>query len=354
MFKKVSERVSLKKLAGTLAACCILSGLLSVICLAQTVSVYCFFNASEKDSFWTTSEAEKNALQDPVTGKGLYAYTGEGWQVDTENGGGRVPVYRFYNDKTKDHFFTTSEQEKQVVEENGRTGKDDYVYEGIAWYAYTGGSWPVYRFFDEINFNHYYTANENEKAELLAGNNHFCFEGIGWYASGLGSNGGGGNGYAGISQLTAPVAGNAGNSSSGSNSGTVNNNQGNSSANAQGNISVNNNQGNNAGSTLQAKSDREIVELLDQALGNQHDPYGSFGVWQYGHRAEKYYYYSNREQRQPATNELWCFVGKSQGEGAIPIANVYVDIYTGKAVFDFVEDSEGFVEPDFPGQMQLW
>ena len=104
MFKKVSERVSLKKLAGTLAACCILSGLLSVICLAQTVSVYCFFNASEKDSFWTTSEAEKNALQDPVTGKGLYAYTGEGWQVDTENGGGRVPVYRFYKDKTKDHF----------------------------------------------------------------------------------------------------------------------------------------------------------------------------------------------------------------------------------------------------------
>ena len=323
MREKVSERISLKKTAGTLAVCCMLWGLLSMNCMAQTVSVYCFFNASEKDSFWTTSVTEKNALQDPVTGKGLYAYTGDGWQVDTEAGGGRVPVYRFFNDKTKDHFFTISEQEKQIVEENGRTGKDNYVYEGIAWYAYTGGWWPVYRFFDEINFNHYYTASENEKASLIAGNNHFRFEGIGWYASGLGSNGGSGNGYAGISQLTAPAAGNSGNSSSGS-------------------------------STLQAKSDREIVELLDQALGKQHDPYGSFGVWQYGHRAEKYYYYSSREQRQPASNELWCFVGKSQGEGAIPIANVYVDIYTGKAVFDFVETSSGFVEPDFPGQMQLW
>ena len=314
----------MKRNTGFLMACMMLlaaaiAGGRAISTAAAPVSVYCFFNASEKDSFWTTSWDEKNALANSPNG--LYRYNGDGFQVDTQAGGGRVPIYRFYNDTTKDHFFTTSDQEKRAVEENTRTGRDNYVYEGIAGYAYTGGSWPVYRFFDEDNFNHYYTASESEKTSLLSGSARFRFEGIGWYACGLGSNGGSGNGSAGVSALTK------GTSSGGSSSGSSN---------------------------AQAKSDEEIVRLLGQKLGEQNDPYGGFGVWQYGHRAEKYYYYSSRQQRQPSSRELWCFVGKSQGEGAIPIANVYVDIYTGTAVFDFVETSEGFVEPSFPSRMQLW
>ena len=311
----------LKFAAGLLTGCIpgVLS--LSLTCAAEPVPVYCFFNASEKDSFWTVFPEEKAALQNPQSGQVLYTYTGEGWLADTEGGCGRVPVYRLYNNRTKDHFYTISEEEVIAVEQNTRRGKDDYVNEGVAWYAYPEGSWPVYRFFDRVNFNHYYTADEYEKQALLAVST-FRYEGIGWYAGGAGKNGGSGNGSAGIFQLTAsPCRG----------------------ADAFTDQSR----------TPRARSDQEIVYLLNQALEKIYDPYGGFWVWSYAHQLN-YNYYNNPCQRQPSARELWCCVGKSQGEAAIEIANAYVDIYTGTAVFDFIGYGADFVESSFPCTIQLW
>ena len=324
------EEMNMKHYLRT-AACLVTAAIMSAgigafSCMAESVSVYCFYNASESDCFWTTDPEEKYALENPENGKKLYSYTGLGWQVDTEAGGGRVPVYRFYNDTTKDHFFTSSNEEKAAIEQSLRSGKDQYVYEGIAWYAYNGGSCPVYRFFDETNFNHYYTANENEMQTLIRNGNRFRYEGIGWFASGYGSNGGSGNGSAGISQLLTAAS-----SASGGVSGSYG----------------------YQNSAAQAKSDQEIANLLDMAIQNVYDPYGGFSVWEYGHQVNPYEC-NNPGQRQPNANELWCYVGKSQGEMAIEIANVYVDIYTGNAVFELIDGAEYFIGSGFPRSLRLW
>ena len=56
-----------------------------------------------------------------------------------------TPVYRFFNTAGGSHFFTTNEAEKDAVIQ----GAPGFRYEGIAFYSYptqADGTTPVYRF----------------------------------------------------------------------------------------------------------------------------------------------------------------------------------------------------------------
>jgi hypothetical protein len=58
-----------------------------------------------------------------------------------------VPVYRFFNDQTGTHFYTTSTLERDIV----LSRWPQFLYEGPVFYAYLGATpdtKPVYRFFD--------------------------------------------------------------------------------------------------------------------------------------------------------------------------------------------------------------
>ena len=60
-----------------------------------------------------------------------------------------MPVYRFWNETTKDHFYTADAAEKEQLQANYYSGRDDYVYEGIAFYASVWGN-PVYRLLGDM------------------------------------------------------------------------------------------------------------------------------------------------------------------------------------------------------------
>ena len=147
--------------------------------------LYVFYSAPFQDYMYTASETEKRTLENHYyTGIETYRYIGTMGTVYTSYEPGAVPVYRFWNETTLDHFYTADSKEKNDVQNNYYTGKDDYVYEGIAFYV-SGYGTPVYRFFDPICFNHFYTNDLYEKTYLCdmarTGNTNFVYENVAWY-----------------------------------------------------------------------------------------------------------------------------------------------------------------------------
>ncbi len=81
-------------------------------------------------------------------------------------------IYRLYNPKTTEHFFTSSEKEKDTLYENG------WSYEGVGFKAPTTGT-PVYRLVK--NDTHFYTASKAESTNLTK--NGWKEEGIVFYSA---------------------------------------------------------------------------------------------------------------------------------------------------------------------------
>lgn len=78
------------------------------------------------------------------------------------------PVYRFYNNKNGSHFYTASEAERYSVT---RTLSAVYVFEGPAYFvneANASNNMPLYRFYNKKNSSHFYTASAEEKALVIA------------------------------------------------------------------------------------------------------------------------------------------------------------------------------------------
>lgn len=150
------------------------------------VPVYCFYSSFMKDHMWTASEYEKEILEESyLSGAETYRLQGIAGYVEETPTDRNIPVYRFWNKRTTDHFYTTSEVERDQLARDLASGKDDYQYEGIAWYVPVAYETPVYRFFDTVDFNHFYTSDEVLKNNLsqayLNGTGSYRYEGIAWY-----------------------------------------------------------------------------------------------------------------------------------------------------------------------------
>ena len=106
-----------------------------------------------------------------------------------------TPIYRFYSNKAKAHFFTISESEKDFIISNYESGIWDWRYEGVAYYAYekesisscSDGNLPVYRFYSSSLITHFFTASENDKQYLIDNydENTWRYEGIGFCADNI-------------------------------------------------------------------------------------------------------------------------------------------------------------------------
>lgn len=81
-------------------------------------------------------------------------------------------IYRLYNPKTTEHFFTASENEKNTLYENG------WWYEGVGFRTPTTGN-PVYRLVK--NNAHFYTASKAESNNLTQ--NGWKEEGVVFYSA---------------------------------------------------------------------------------------------------------------------------------------------------------------------------
>jgi len=85
----------------------------------------------------------------------------------------KLPLHRFWSNEYRNHFFTLSESEKNSV--IAKYPDDVWKYEGISYYAlaYDGvscpsPSLPVYRFWSDTFYGHFYTISENEKNTVIA------------------------------------------------------------------------------------------------------------------------------------------------------------------------------------------
>lgn len=136
----------------------------------STADIYRLYLHKTGEHFFTSSEAEKNSRL-----KSGWEDEGIGWGVASESNG--YPVYRLYDPNRFDYFYTKSEEGKNMLIDAG------WRYQGVAFYALPDGEGvPVYKYYHpkQKSGSHFYTKKE-EVRELLESWG-WNFEGIAFYA----------------------------------------------------------------------------------------------------------------------------------------------------------------------------
>jgi hypothetical protein len=166
------------------------------------IPVYRFWSPKAGMHFFTIKESEKTKLQTQYL-PNVWTYERIEFYVYAEKRSTTVsPVYRFWQPKTNEHFFTISESERDELlayapqerainnDGVGPTGyPSTYTYEGIAFYAHPEGQQPVgakpvYRFYSPKTTEHFYTIDPDEKNRIIAKYppSVWTYQEIAWYA----------------------------------------------------------------------------------------------------------------------------------------------------------------------------
>ena len=140
----------------------------------EITPVYRFWSENRKSHFFTSSLTERDFVIATYDDRD-WLYEGEAWKAFAGAGNpGTIPVFRFWSQTYQGHFYTASASERDAVIAN----YDDVVwrYEGPAYWVYpydpddfTSQVDYVYRFWSEQNKHHFYTASYDE-ADYVANN----------------------------------------------------------------------------------------------------------------------------------------------------------------------------------------
>lgn len=140
---------------------------------------YRFFDSVHGTQFLTTSDTERQTIQNT---RPDLVYEGVGLNaVNPATDTTAAPVYRFFDTKFGTHFYTSSATERDTV----AATRSDLVSEGVGFYEHNtaqAGDVPVYRFFDSNFGTHFYTASATERASVIATRPDLIAEGISFYA----------------------------------------------------------------------------------------------------------------------------------------------------------------------------
>jgi hypothetical protein len=142
--------------------------------------VYRFFNNRTNAHFFTTSATERNNV---IATLPFMSYEGPAFYASGSAVPGLSPVHRFYNTATGVHFYTISESERAHVVAT----LPQFTYEGIAYYASTlagTGYTPLFRFFYSAKGFHFYTNSATERDNIIATLPQYSYEGVGYYVLG--------------------------------------------------------------------------------------------------------------------------------------------------------------------------
>ena len=149
-----------------------------------TVGVYRLWSPISQRHFYTIDEAEKDAfLQDANQAWEDQGVVFSAYDSDAEPN--VVPVFRFYAPSLDTHFYTAGASERDKLVNDFA---DVWVYEQIAFYAFPEDAQlpdtaPVYRFWSDALRCHFYTIDEDEKDRLLNEQPDLWIEeGVAWYA----------------------------------------------------------------------------------------------------------------------------------------------------------------------------
>jgi hypothetical protein len=151
--------------------------------MSQVAIVHRYLKADQHDHFYTANAAEIGTTTPGQTGNHGYAYESSSFSVFTHPHHGLVPVYRYLHAGHHDHFYTSNAGEIGAVNP-GQAGNHGYVCEGILGYVSPHefpGSVPIYRYWNEQTHDHFYTANAAEIGTTQVGqtgNHGYKFEGI--------------------------------------------------------------------------------------------------------------------------------------------------------------------------------
>ena len=132
-------------------------------------NVYRFYSRNDRVHFYTISEEEKNVVAATNPPEQWWC-EGVAWQGFKNQNEGQLPVHRFYSQNYRSHFYTISEEEKQYIINN--YSKETWQYEGVAYYAFKEaqpGTSPIHRFHSQVSGKHFYTISEEEKNTIIGG-----------------------------------------------------------------------------------------------------------------------------------------------------------------------------------------
>jgi uncharacterized protein (DUF1800 family) len=162
------------------ALCVVSLFLLAGVARAQpaTDPVYRFYNTATGTHFYTISAAERDnvLLRYPQ-----FAYEGAAFGAFSQQVAGSQPVYRFFNTRTGTHFYTISSTERDFV----AATYPQYTYEGAAYYALTAAGTDqrigLYRFYNNATGAHFYTTSTDERDYVVQHYPQYVLEGIAFY-----------------------------------------------------------------------------------------------------------------------------------------------------------------------------
>ncbi len=131
-------------------------------------------------SFLTTDANEYNSVV-----AGGWTANGVDFYADPSAAGNAgFPVYRFYNSSTSQHYWTADSQQRQQLINNG------WNYEGIGFTSIDpvnqetpppAGKLLVYRFYIPQTHEHFWTTDLGERDNMIAAG--YQYEGVAWYSS---------------------------------------------------------------------------------------------------------------------------------------------------------------------------
>lgn len=129
--------------------------------------VYRFWSDTYRGHFYTINADERNGLvfqHQPSE----WRYEGKAYYAFTSQVPGSIPLYRFWSNQFRGHFYTTSASERDYIQANYPT--DTWNYEGVAYYVYpldySATSANVDRFWSTSYKHHFYTASSDESIYL--------------------------------------------------------------------------------------------------------------------------------------------------------------------------------------------
>lgn len=142
-------------------------------------TVYRFLNQDTGVHLYTTSKAERDNILETLPNYEFESFSYV--SVDSLTGNPEPKqVYRFLNQDTGTHLYTISENEKRSVEDT----LSNFSLESESFFAYTEqqtGTIPVYRFYNNETGAHFYTPSEGEKNVVDETLPNYTSEGIAYY-----------------------------------------------------------------------------------------------------------------------------------------------------------------------------
>jgi len=138
------------------------------------LGVYRFYNNATGTHFYSSAYSEAVSVNENLP---AFSYENVAFKGVDSSDSSAVPFYRFYNTLTGTHFFTSDSAEKDSVIAN----LPQYNYEGIAYYLHNApdaNDIALHRFFNTQTGTHFYTANESEKTTVINTLIDYSYEGI--------------------------------------------------------------------------------------------------------------------------------------------------------------------------------